>query len=82
MYMANHARPVTRANMVRAMRAARPELVTAVPFVLGLIAEGPDGVRELARARVVMFAGAACPDGVGDGLVKEGGVRLVANYGS
>ncbi|EOD50443.1 putative nrps-like enzyme protein [Neofusicoccum parvum UCRNP2] len=81
MYMANHARPVTRANLVRAMRAAAPELVTAVPFVLGLLAEGPDGVAELARAEVVMFAGSACPDAVGDRLV-EAGVNLVANYGS
>ncbi|KAL1621617.1 hypothetical protein SLS56_009153 [Neofusicoccum ribis] len=81
MYMANHARPVTRANLVRAMRAAAPELVTAVPFVLGLLAEGPDGVAELVRAEVVMFAGSACPDAVGDRLV-EAGVNLVANYGS
>lgn len=80
MYMANHARPVTRANLVRAMRVARPGLVTAVPFVLGLLAEGEDGVKELGRAEVVMFAGSACPDEVGDRLVKAG-VRLVANYG-
>ncbi|KAL1649596.1 hypothetical protein SLS58_001653 [Diplodia intermedia] len=81
MWMANHARAVTAANLVRAMRAARPELVTAVPFVLGLMAERERGVEELARARVVMFAGSACPDAVGDALVARG-VNLVANYGS
>ncbi|KAB2573270.1 Non-canonical non-ribosomal peptide synthetase FUB8 [Lasiodiplodia theobromae] len=81
MYMANHARPVTRANLVRAMRVAKPGLVTAVPFVLGLLAEGEDGVRELGKAEVVMFAGSACPDEVGERLVRAG-VRLVANYGS
>lgn len=81
MYMANHARAATRANLVRAMRVARPELVTAVPFVLALLAGGGDGVAALARARVVMFAGSACPDAVGDRLVAAG-VNLVANYGS
>ncbi|OMP86671.1 L-aminoadipate-semialdehyde dehydrogenase large subunit [Diplodia seriata] len=81
MWSANHARAVTAANLVRAMRAARPELVTAVPYVLGLMAEREEGVEELRKARVVMFAGAACPEGVGDALVA-GGVNLVANYGS
>ncbi|KKY18094.1 putative nrps-like enzyme [Diplodia seriata] len=37
MWMANHARAVTAANLVRAMRAARPELVTAVPSETGAI---------------------------------------------
>ncbi|OJD31463.1 male sterility protein [Diplodia corticola] len=81
MYFANHARAATCANLVRAMRAAEPALVTAVPYVLGLLAEREEGVEALMLAEVVMFAGSACPREVGDALVARG-VRLVANYGS
>ena len=81
MYLANHSLPVTSSNMLRAISAAKPQLVVAVPYVLKLLAEKEDGVRVLAAADLVLFNGSGCPDDLGDRLVAAG-VNLVANYGA
>ncbi|TKA82019.1 hypothetical protein B0A55_01723 [Friedmanniomyces simplex] len=81
MYLANHGLPVTSSNMLRAISAAKPELVVAVPYVLKLLAEKAEGVRALAAADLVLFNGSGCPDDLGDRLVAAG-VNLVANYGA
>lgn len=81
MYLGNYALPITSQNLIEAMSVAKPELVCAVPYVLKLLAEKPEGIRTLANAKLVLYAGSSCPDELGDRLVAEG-VKLVANYGA
>ena len=80
-FVANYNLPVTRQGLVKALKVARPELIAVVPYVLQLLGEGKDGITELSKAKIVLFAGARCPDELGDKLVA-GGVNLVSNYGS
>ncbi|KAK5132675.1 hypothetical protein LTR08_008719 [Meristemomyces frigidus] len=81
MYLGNYAMPVTRQNLLEAMQVAKPEQVCAVPYVLKLLAETEEGIAELAKAQLVLYAGSSCPDDLGDKLVSKG-VNLVANYGA
>lgn len=81
MFFGNHAFPVTRQNLLAAMRVAKPEMVCAVPYVLKLLAEKDEGTLELAKAKIVMYGGSACPDALGDELVSKG-VTLAGNYGA
>jgi nucleoside-diphosphate-sugar epimerase len=81
MYLGNYAFPVTSQNLIEALSVAKPELVCAVPYVLKLLAEKPEGIRTLARAKAVLYAGSSCPDELGNMLVAEG-VNLIANYGA
>lgn len=59
----------------------KPELFHVVPYMVKLIAESELGVKCLAKVKLVLFGGSACPDDLGDRLVAQG-VNLVANYGS
>lgn len=81
MYLGNHSMPVTAQNLINALEVARPQQITAVPYVIQLLAEKPEGVQLLANAKLVLFGGSSCPDELGDRLVANG-VNLVANYGS
>ena len=81
MYIGNFSFPVTRQNLVAALKVAQPEQITTVPYVLKLLAESGDGIAELAKAKVVLYGGSACPDDLGDRLVAQG-VNLVGNYGA
>ncbi|KAK5125717.1 hypothetical protein LTR85_011991 [Meristemomyces frigidus] len=80
-YFVNYAFPVTGRNLLDAMKVAKPEQVSAVPYVLKLLAETEEGIAELAKAQLVLYAGSSCPDELGDRLVSKG-VNLVANYGA
>lgn len=80
-YLGNHSMPVTAQNLTDALEVANPQQVTAVPYVIQLLAEKPQGVQLLAKAKLVLFGGSSCPDELGDRLVEHG-VNLVANYGS
>ncbi|KAK4630120.1 Adenylate-forming reductase stbB [Fulvia fulva] len=81
MYLGNHSLPVTAQNLIDAVAVAKPQQISAVPYVIQLLAEKEDGVRALAAVKLVLFAGSSCPDELGDRLVAKG-VNLVANYGS
>lgn len=81
MFLGNHSLPVTSQNLAEALEVARPQQISAVPYVIQLLAEKNEGVEALARAKLVLFAGSSCPDELGDRLVSKG-VNLVANYGS
>lgn len=81
MFLGNYAFPVTRQNLIESMGVAKPQLMCAVPYVLKLLAETESGIQELAKAKLVLFAGSSCPDELGDKLVSHG-VNLVANYGA
>lgn len=81
MFFGNYNLPVTRQNLLAAMKVAKPEMVCAVPYVLKLVAEKEEGIVELAKAKIVMYGGSACPDPLGDELVSKG-VNLAGNYGA
>lgn len=59
----------------------KPDLLHCVPYVLKLLAESEEGIACLASVKLVIFGGSACPDDLGDRLVRHG-VNLVANYGA
>lgn len=80
-YLGNYAFPITYENLMQALEVAKPELVAAVPYVLKLLAEKPEGIEMLSRCRIVLFGGSSCPEELGNRLVA-GGVNLVGNYGA
>lgn len=81
MFWVNHSQPITSINLLEAMQTVKPQMVSAVPYVLKLLAEKEEGIAALAKAQLVMYAGSSCPDELGDRLVN-GGVNLIANYGA
>lgn len=80
-FLGNYLYPVTRQNLIDAMRVVKPKLLCAVPYVLKLLAETDDGIEVLAKTELVLYGGSSCPDDLGDLLVEKG-VNLVANYGA
>lgn len=72
--------PLTADHVLRALRAARPEICHTVPYALKLLAERADGLEALRRCRLVTSAGAPTPDALGDRVVQAG-VRLGVIYG-
>lgn len=80
-YIGNHSLPVTYQNLVDALKVAQPQQISAVPYVIQLLAEKPEGIHILAKAKLVLYGGSSCPDDLGDRLVAQG-VNLVANYGA
>ncbi|KAJ5577390.1 uncharacterized protein N7459_006354 [Penicillium hispanicum] len=80
-YLGNHSLPVTYQNLLNALTVAKPQQLSAVPYVIKLLAERPEGIRELAKLELVLYGGSSCPDDLGDRLVAQG-VNLVANYGA
>jgi hypothetical protein len=80
-YYCNYSLPLTKQNLIDMIDYVKPDLLHCVPYVLKLLAESPEGVRSLAKVALVLFGGSACPDDLGDRLVKNG-VNLVANYGA
>jgi acyl-coenzyme A synthetase/AMP-(fatty) acid ligase len=80
-YYCNYSLPLTKQNLVDMIEHVKPDLLHCVPYVLKLLSESEEGVKCLAKVRLVLFAGSACPDDLGDRLVKSG-VNLVANYGA
>ncbi|OQO09905.1 hypothetical protein B0A48_04259 [Cryoendolithus antarcticus] len=81
MFLGNHSLPVTSATLLAGINAAVPQMVSAVPYVLKLLAEKRAGIEALAKTKLVMYAGSSCPDDLGDLLVSRG-VNLVGNYGA
>ncbi|MDB4982557.1 MAG: putative NRPS-like enzyme, partial [Myxococcales bacterium] len=59
---------------------AELEIFYGVPYALKLLAT-PEGIALLAKFKMVMFGGSACPDDLGD-LLVDNGVNLVAHYGA
>jgi thioester reductase-like protein len=80
-YFGNHSLPTTYQNLYDALQVAQPEQFSAVPYVIKLLAEKPEGIKVLAKPKIVLFGGSSCPDDLGDRLVAQG-VNLVANYGA
>ncbi|KAL6415833.1 hypothetical protein AUP68_00035 [Ilyonectria robusta] len=81
LYFCNYSLPITRESLLRMLDAVKPELFHCVPYVVKLLAEADEGVRALAKLKLVLFAGSGCPDDLGDLLVQNG-VKLAGNYGT
>lgn len=77
----NASLPLTNNNLITAMRAADFESFHCVPYALKVLAETPDGIAELAKAKLVLFGGSSCPDDLGDLLVQNN-VNIVSHYGA
>lgn len=80
-YLGNHSLPVTYQTLYDALQVAQPDQISAVPYVIKLLSEKPEGVQELAKPKLVLYGGSSCPDDLGDRLVAQG-VNLVGNYGA
>ncbi|CAO2652055.1 Nn.00g003380.m01.CDS01 [Neocucurbitaria sp. VM-36] len=81
MYYYNYSLPITSKNLTDTVEYVKPELLFCVPYILKLLGETEKGIQSLAAVDLVMYGGSACPDDLGDTLVKNG-VNLVANYGA
>lgn len=79
--MFNANLPLTNNNLVIAIRATNAESFHCVRYILKLLAETGDSIKELAKATLVSFGGSSCPGDLGDMLV-ENGVNLVARFGA
>lgn len=73
--------PLTQQYLIDTMREHTFEIFYGVPYALKLLGETPEGIKTLARLKVVMFGGSACPDVLGDKLVSKG-VNLISHYGT
>jgi acyl-coenzyme A synthetase/AMP-(fatty) acid ligase len=71
-YLFNGNVPQTHDTVTAAIKAAEPEIVWTVPYVLKLLCEKREGVKVLKRCRVVSCSGSRCPDELGDLMVREG----------
>jgi thioester reductase-like protein len=80
LYLCNYTIPHTRQGLTAQLQYLKPEIFNCVPYLLKLLCETEDGINELAKAQLVLYAGSGCPDDVGDLLVSKG-VNLVQNYG-
>jgi thioester reductase-like protein len=80
LYLCNYTIPHTRQGLTAQLQYLKPEIFNCVPYLLKLLCESEDGINELAKAKLVLYAGSGCPDDVGDLLVNRG-VNLVQNYG-
>ncbi|KAJ4286681.1 hypothetical protein N0V90_012933 [Kalmusia sp. IMI 367209] len=81
MFYVNYNFPLTKQNLLATIRYVKPDLLFCVPYVLKLLADSDDGIRTLADIDLILYGGSACPDDLGDKLVKNG-VNVCANYGA
>ncbi|KAI4722486.1 acetyl-CoA synthetase-like protein [Aureobasidium sp. EXF-10727] len=80
LYLCNYTIPHTRQGLMAQLQYLKPEIFNCVPYLLKLLCETEEGINELAKVSLVMFAGSSCPEDVGNLLVSKG-VNLVQNYG-
>ncbi len=80
-YMYSASLPLTHENLLHVMQTYRFDVFYGVPYALKLLGESPKGIKALAKQKVVMFGGSACPDALGDKLVDHG-VNLISHYGT
>ncbi|KAG9185968.1 hypothetical protein G6011_02524 [Alternaria panax] len=81
MYYVNYNYPITKQNLLATIEHVKPDLLFCVPYVLKLLADSDQGLKALADIDLIMYGGSACPDDLGDKLVKHG-VNVCANYGA
>ncbi|RDW78967.1 putative NRPS-like enzyme (JCVI) [Aspergillus mulundensis] len=79
-YMWDVSVPLTTTTAVAALKAAKPESVQGVPYLLQLLVGSEEGLDMLRSCKLVAYGGAPCPDDLGDRLVAEG-VRVGGMFG-
>jgi acyl-CoA synthetase (AMP-forming)/AMP-acid ligase II len=80
-YMYNAALPLTQQHLLNIMHRYDFQIFYGVPYALKILGESPEGIAALAKLKVVMFGGSACPDALGDRLVQNE-VNLISHYGT
>jgi len=80
-YMYNATLPLTQQHLLDIMYRYEFDIFYGVPYALKILGETPEGIAALAKLKVVMFGGSACPDALGDRLVNNG-VNLISHYGT
>ena len=73
--------PQTCGTVTAAVKAAKPDIMWTVPYILKLLAEKPDGIDSIKNCRFVGCGGSQLPDELGDMLV-EAGVHIGMDFGS
>lgn len=81
MYAMSGYVPQTHDTVTAAIRAANPEIVWTVPYVLKLLAEKPDGIEAIRGCQFVSSGGSKLPDELGDKLT-DAGVHIGMQFGS
>lgn len=80
-HMYNAELPLTQQYLTKTLLSHDFEIFYGVPYALKVLAETKEGIEFLRKFKVVMFAGSACPDALGDMLVRND-VNLVSHYGT
>lgn len=80
-HLYNASLPLTHQYLLKTLQQNDFEIFYGVPYALKILAESSDGLEALAKLKVVMFGGSACPDSLGDRLVANN-VNLVSHYGT
>jgi acyl-CoA synthetase (AMP-forming)/AMP-acid ligase II len=80
-YMYNATLPLTQQHLLDIMHRYDFQIFYGVPYALKILGETTEGIAALAKLKVVMFGGSACPDALGDRLVDHG-VNLISHYGT
>jgi hypothetical protein len=80
-HLYNASLPLTHDYLLNTLEQNDFEIFYGVPYALKILAESGEGLKALAKLKVVMFGGSACPDPLGNRLV-ENDVNLVSHYGT
>ena len=80
-YFHNANVPQTGQGLAEIIECAKPGIIAAVPYTYKLLGETQRGVNALKSCDIVMSGGSACPDDLGNRLVKHG-VNLIVQFGS
>lgn len=80
-YLFNGNVAQTSDTVTAAIKAAKPEMVWTVPYVLKLLAEKKEGIEALSACQLVCCSGSRCSDDLGNLLVREG-IHFGINYGA
>lgn len=73
--------PQTHDSVTAAIKAANPDIIWTVPYVMKLLAEKPDGIDAVKNCRFVSTGGSKFPDELGD-MLTDAGVHIGMQYGS
>ncbi|KAK0470229.1 L-aminoadipate-semialdehyde dehydrogenase [Desarmillaria tabescens] len=74
--------PLTPRNICAVLAASPPvQECYAVPYIIKLLAETPEGVNALASFDIVAYAGAPLPDDLGNRLMQAG-INLLSVFGA
>lgn len=73
--------PQTHNTVTAAIKAAKPEIIWTVPYVIKLLAEKPDGIDVMKNCRFVSSGGSKLPDELGD-MLTDAGVHIGMQFGS